>query len=343
MEQGVLPGAAWWVESAGSVVSRGAVGKASLEPVREPATIDTAYDLASLTKPLSTAFLAVLLEQEGILDLETPVSRYLPELQGTPWADASLLHLGVHASGLPAWLPLYLDGSGRPAYLEAIAGCRPAVEPGRTLYSDLGYILLGFVVEDAAGEGLDTLFRKRIAEPLGIDGVAYAGVTDRFAAAAPTERGNLYEKKMAGALGDRHAWRTEIIRGEVHDANAHGLGGVAGHAGLFGTAEGVAAICREILRQDADRLLRPSAGSGDRTFGLVTAAGSAAARGVLPDGSVGHTGFTGTSIWLDPKEESIRILLTNRVHPEVDETLDFQAVRSRFHALSPGAGSAAHW
>jgi CubicO group peptidase (beta-lactamase class C family) len=321
------------------------VGQAALEPAREPATEETAYDLASLTKSLATALLAVLMEQEGSLDLSAPVSALVPGMAGSPFAEASLLELGTHTARLPAWMPLYLGGGGREECIRRIARSEPAAEAGTALYSDLGYILLGFAVENAAEESLDRLFERRIAGPLGLAATGYAAGTDRFRNAAPTERGNLHERGMAGAAGEGHSWRTEIIRGRVHDGNAHALGGVAGHAGLFSTAAEVAAICREILmhgrlglsHEARRRLLAP--GSAGRTFGLTAAAESTAAGGVLPDDAVGHTGFTGTSLWLDPSGAGFYILLTNRVHPRVDPDLDFQTVRRQFHRLARTTGA----
>jgi len=340
--EGAIPGGSWWVECDRVPVSRGAVGYAALEPGREGATEDTSYDLASLTKPLSTALVAVILEQERILDLEAPVIDYLPELAGSPYAQVSLLDLGAHRSGLPAWAPLYLSGSSRKEYTTAITRCSPAAGKAATLYSDLSYMLLGFALEAASGETLDRLFELKVAGPLEISDVGFAPGGGRFDGAAPTERGNRYEQALAGEAGAGHRWRAGVIRGEVHDCNAHGLGGVAGHAGLFGTARGVAAICREIMwperlglsRAARERLMTPTTASGNRTFGMVTARGSAAARGALPDAAPGHTGFTGTSMWLDPGSECFYILLTNRVHPEVAPGDDFQHVRRKFHELA---------
>ncbi len=162
-----------------------------------------------------------------------------------------------------------------------------------------------------------------------------------FGDAAPTERGNAYERGLAGPAGRAHGWRTGILRGQVHDANAHALGGAAGHAGLFGTAGEVARLGRELLRPERiplgdrarGRLFDVVPKSLGRTVGMVAASGSMATRGLLPERAVGHTGFTGTSCWLDPDAGRLFVLLTNRVHPVVSDR-DFQPVRRGFHRLA---------
>ncbi len=334
-----MPGASWWVGRLERAASRGAVGR--LAAGGEPVLQETPFDLASLTKPLATAPLLALLEQEGTLDLEAPLDSYLPGTRGSPLGRRTLLALATHTAGLPPWAPLYLRSRSLDGYVAEIAGRPPAVAPGRTLYSDLGYILLGAVLERAAHKGLDELFLDRVAGPLGLARVGFATATRRFPDAAATERGNHYERALAGEAGATHAWRADIAHGEAHDGNAHGLGGVAGHAGLFGTAAEVARIGCELLRpgplglgeRACARLLRVAPPSDGRTVGLVLAAWSRAGRGVLPDEAPGHTGFTGTSLWLDPSAGGCYVLLTNRVHPRVPER-DFQALRRAFHRLA---------
>jgi CubicO group peptidase (beta-lactamase class C family) len=336
-----MPGAVWWVEGPGGPVSRGAIGQAQLEPRPEPADEARPYDLASLTKPLVTAPLLALAEQSGELALTDPVSRWLPELERSPYANSSLLSLATHTAGLQAWAPLCALAADLDGFLARIAETSPAAGEGAVVYSDLGYILLGAALERSSGDRLDRLFASRIASPLRLESTRFAPPRARCDAAAPTEHGNLYEREMAGELGERYAWRAHMLRGEVHDANADGLGGIAGHAGLFGTAEELARIARELLqpaRLDLDmraqaRLLKPAPGGCGRTVGWVTAARSTAAAGVLPDDAPGHTGFTGTSIWLDPRGRRFYVLLTNRVHPGVSPR-DFQPVRLGFHRVA---------
>lgn len=339
-DDGRVPGAAWHVQTPEGPVE-GAAGLEGLEPddARRPATTATRYDLASLTKVLATAPLAVLLAADGSLDLDAPASRLLAPLRGTAWAETTLRALARHESGLPAWRPFHLVARRREAMIEAIAATPPVVAPGRTIYSDLGYILLGAALEVAADAPLDRLFAERIAGPLGVPQLGYRrGGGD--ATAAPTERGNEYERRLARATPGAGGFRRELIRGAVHDGNAWALDGVAGHAGLFGSVEEVAALARELLAPSVlpldgaarDALLVAPAGS-TRTFGFVTAAGSGAARGILDDAAPGHTGFTGTSLWLDPESSWFAVLLTNRVHP-VAADRSFQPVRRAFHRLA---------
>ena len=345
VRQGLMPGAVFLVERSGEVAS-GAIGAARIEPSPRPLTVATPFDLASLTKALVTAPLLALLEQDGALDLDAPLAEHLPRFSDSPYGTASLLTLAAHGAGLPAWRPLFLDEETLESYLERIARLEPAVNPGETLYSDLGYIVLGAVLEQVAGTTLDRLFRERIAEPLGLERAGFAVGGRGFKSAAATERGNAYEREMSGRSGEDHPWRSRVIEGQVHDANAHGLGGVAGHAGLFGDVGDLALLGRWLLdggpptlgTRARARLLRPVAGAVGRTVGWLLAGHSAAARDVLPDDAPGHTGFTGTSIWLDPRHGATFVLLTNRVHPEVT-AYDFQQVRHEFHRLAARAAA----
>jgi CubicO group peptidase (beta-lactamase class C family) len=339
--EGRMPGAVWWVEGPDGPADHGAVGNSSVEPAKAPLAEETPFDLASLTKPLCTALILVLLEQDRSLDLSSPAGSFLDELRGSAAGEASLLSLATHTAALPAWRPLYLHSSTVEGYLARIAEQPLTGHPGGVQYSDLGYIVLGAVLERVTGLSLDRLFEERIAGPLALARCGFAAGPDRFADAAAAERGNEYEREMAGNAGKGFAWRSSVIRGEPHDGNAWALGGVAGHAGLFGAAAGVVAIAREMLRPGAlalgpaarGRLLAAAPGSADRTVGFVTAAGSSAVRGLLPAEAPGHTGFTGTSLWLDPDGGRIFVLLTNRVHPTVPRR-DFRTVRRGFHRLA---------
>ena len=244
---GAMPGAAYWVGGPEGPLLRGFAGQASIEPAREPLDEGTPFDLASLTKPLATALLAVLLDRDRKLSLEATLGSAFPELRSSSYGQATLADAAFHRAGFPPWKPLYLEGDTPEAYLRSIGATPPAGPAGTTLYSDLGYILLGFAVERAGGNSLAALFDDRIARPLGLTLCGFAGRGDRFRLAAATERGNGYERRLAGAGADPGAFRVAMIRGAVHDGNAWGLGGVAGHAGLFGTAEDVARIALAIL------------------------------------------------------------------------------------------------
>jgi CubicO group peptidase (beta-lactamase class C family) len=345
IDGGAAPGASWWVGGPVGPASHGAYGRAAIEPAVLDLTEETPFDLASLTKPLATALLAVLLERERRLSLVATLGSILPEIRESPWGGATLRDAAAHRTGLPAWKPLYLEGSTREDYLRAIAALPATDTPGATLYSDLGYLLLGFALERVMGASLDRLFDERIAHPLRLARTGFPGRGDSFADAAATERGNAYERHLAG---DRppDGFRRDVIRGHVHDGNSWGLGGVAGHAGLFGTAGDVARIAIAILeparlgrpRGATDAMLHPVGGEGTRTIGFVLARDTESVRGILPDDAVGHYGFTGTSVWIDPHGERVFVLLTNRVHPEVPAR-DFVSTRRGFHAVAAGIAS----
>jgi CubicO group peptidase (beta-lactamase class C family) len=311
-----------------------------LEPRVEPLAHETPFDLASLTKPLSTAIVSVLLEREGKIDLSHAVSRWLPELARGPYASVTLADLGAHRGGFPAWRPIYLDAGDRDGYVRRIAQEAPVGPPDGTVYSDLAYILLGVAIERAAGETLDALFVRLVAAALGLRRTGYARRGSDFADAAATERGNEYERAMAGESGRSFGWRTGVLRGEVHDANASALGGVAGHAGLFAPVEEVVSIASAVLdpsrlglgRSESLRWVGPTA-PGTRTFGWMPVLEADSARGILDPDAVGHFGFTGTSIWIEPGRRAVHALLTNRVHPDVPAE-PFTAVRRGFHAAA---------
>ena len=205
----------------------------------------------------------------------------------------------------------------------------PSSRGKKVEYSCLGYILLGLVLERVAGKRLDALFRERIARPLGLRRTRFRPPASWKVRVAPTEKGNALEKATAGRMGLRSSvpWRARVLHGECHDGNTYHLGGVAGNSGLFSTAWDLYVIARSLLRPDDGRVIseslkrlifRDATGSlrGGRTFGWKTAAVSPEAR-PLSGSAVGHNGFAGTSLWIDPKGRGVYILLTNRVHPKV--------------------------
>jgi CubicO group peptidase (beta-lactamase class C family) len=342
VRRGAMPGVAWWVGDARGAIASGAAGHAAIEPDPAPLAKDAPFDLASLTKPLATALLAMIFERERRLSLETPLGAIFPELRASPFGGSTLRDAAAHRAGLPAWSPLYMAGTTREAYVTAIAACDRQGASGETLYSDLGYILLGFAVERAAGAPLDALFAERIAHPLRLARCGFSARGGSFGDAAATERGNFYEKALAGAAAPPDRFRAEVPRGQVHDGNAWGLGGVAGHAGLFAPAAEVAAIAVAILDPlrlglsagALDPMLHPVAdGEGIRTVGFLRAGDAASVCDILPDDAVGHAGFTGTSLWIDVTRPRVYVLLTNRVHPSVPKA-PFTATRRGFHALA---------
>jgi CubicO group peptidase (beta-lactamase class C family) len=317
---GSFPSAVGLVGDDGAVLDIAAVG----------ARNDTRFDLASLTKVLSTAPLAALAARGG-LEWERPIGHYLPDFRRTRFEGLRVWHLAAHVSGLPAWRPLYASGFGPDAYRRALAALEPEAAPGaRVLYSDLGILIFGEILEEVLSEPLDRAFAREIAVPAG--SAARFGPIEDPEDVAPTERGNQHERLMCEALGVRFAgFRTETIRGEAHDANAHFRGGVAAHAGLFGAAEDVWRLARQWLA-GPEEFLRDWTPESPESRGLFwqRKRGAGSAIEAFSEASVGHTGFTGTSVWIEPDRRRIFVLLSNRVHPEVRDT-DFNAVRRRFH------------
>ncbi|HJQ27125.1 MAG TPA: serine hydrolase domain-containing protein [Blastocatellia bacterium] len=366
--RGAFPGAQYVIGEAGDVVFEGALGQAVIEPERLPATTETIYDLASLTKPLVTALLAVIADERGLWDLRAPAADYLSELR--PCARrVTLIDLLTHTSGLPNWRPLYLETREPAAVPAYIAGLVDEVSEGPPLpviYSDLNYILLGTALERITGLTLDRLARQEIIEPLGLKRTAFNPPGEWQREIAATERGQSFECANAACdvetrgRGDAekeaiitaspcprapvsHQWRDEVIWGEVHDGNAHYLGGVAGHAGLFSTAREVFQIANQFLpgsRLVSERGLRwftenltPGRATA-RSIGWVLAATADCSAGAaLPPTAIGHNGFTGTSVWMDPAARRVFVLLTNRIHPSIGP-IDMKGVRQRFNTLA---------
>jgi CubicO group peptidase (beta-lactamase class C family) len=304
--RGPIPGAAAAIDDRMACFGR-------TEPNGPAVTPDTWYDLASLTKVLCTTPLVLDAIGEGRLDPASPVRELLPEvawLQPQPnLGDATILQLATHTSGLPAWQPLYTFGLDRPTLLARLLHTPLEGPAGTIVYSDLGFMLLGHILERVRGQRLDQLVRGLFARVALEDHLAYSPPMD--APIAPTET---------------DPWRGKLLRGEVHDENACALGGIAGHAGLFGTLRGVCGFARALL---GGRLHSPAvveylsrehahAAPPDqerRGFGWALAFPGWSGGDFMSPRSIGHTGFTGTGIWIDLERGRFTALLTNRVHP----------------------------
>jgi CubicO group peptidase (beta-lactamase class C family) len=322
-----FPGGVVAIGRDGALVHLRAFGRLSYDPGALAVKTDTIYDLASLTKVVVTTTMAMILVDEGKLDVGKPVSAFLPRFQGPGKDQVTVWHLLTHSSGLDWWAPLYKDVKGKEAYVERIQAMELVYAPGaKSVYSDLGLILLGEILERVAGESIEAFARKRIFEPLGMKDTLYRPGPGLLVRIAPTEQ---------------DPWRGKVVRGEVHDENAFALGGVAPHAGLFGTAPGLARFAqmlvnggvfehhRIVSRETLERFTRragipgstralgwdtPCAGEGPRSSRYGTP-GYSSAGSLFSTRSFGHTGFTGTSLWIDPERKLFVILLTNRVHP----------------------------
>jgi len=349
LAQGVFTAAVALVGCQGELLWQSACGRVSQDPYSPPATLDTVFDLASLTKPLATSLALMLLMARGRLTLETSLGEVLPASWLPPdKSPLTLKSLLAHRAGLPAWRPFYREvkaapDSDRPTLLARLAALEPLeYEPETaTLYSDLGFMLLKAVVEEVSGQDLDSFCRGELYRP---GGLLTLGFTPKK---QPGGAAFTYAATEEGLIPGRG------ISGEVHDENAWAAGGVAGHAGLFGTGPEVftlaaallwtyqgeavlEAISQEVVRQ----FLTPVA-PGARTpgFDVPTPGISSAGRYFSPQ-SVGHTGFTGTSLWLDLDCGQMVVLLTNRVHlGRYNDTI--KAFRPRFHeAVSRALGCA---
>jgi CubicO group peptidase (beta-lactamase class C family) len=314
IEQGRLPGAVVLVVRQGKVAFRKAYGLRSKQPAEVPMTADTVFDLASLTKPVATATSVMILLEWGKLALTDRVSRHLPEFGQNGKDRITVEQLLLHTSGLIADNPVADYRDGREKALERVYRLSPVREPGtRFVYSDVNFIVLGELVGRVTGEPLDAFARKHIFEPLGLRDTTFRPGKALAERAAPTE-------KREGR------W----MRGEVHDPRAYLLGGVAGHAGLFSTADDLAVYAQMILNGGSyggQRILSPATArlmtaprpvpGGLRALGWDVQTAFSSNRGsIFPVGSFGHTGFTGTSIWIDPGSQTAVIFLSNRVHPD---------------------------
>lgn len=353
-DQGAYAGAVALVACEGTVVLWRATGWAVLEPERIPMAADTIFDLASLTKVVATLPSILRLVQDGAISLDLPVGNVLPEF-GTsgPKREITIRRLLSHCSGLPAWLPLYLDHVGPDAYVAAITRTALVARPGeRVVYSDLGFILLGEVIRRVSGANVADFAAREVFTPLGLRHTRFcplAAIRHRIAA---TERQNATEIEMCGERAAGFAgWRQGVIWGEVHDQNAYcGLGGVSGHAGLFGSASdllrygqmwlqrgawGGRQVIDEALVDESTRSLAPGRGLG----WVLSPPDDDAARDHPGRGlsahAYGHTGFTGTSLWLDSERQMVLVLLTNRLHPE--RRPEIAAIRPAFHDKAASA------
>ena len=329
----------------GELLWQAATGRVSRDPESPPTTPDTIFDLASLTKPLATTLAVILLAERGLLSLATTLGEVLIDT----WLPAgkrplTLKSLLAHRAGLPAWRPFYeqvlaAPPAARPNLLIRLAAAEPLeyAPETATLYSDLGFMILQAVVEKVSGQKLDSFCRRELYEPLGLEVLGFQ----------PKLR--LPGEQFTWAATDDIATPGCPALGEVHDDNARAAGGVAGHAGLFGTGPEVFALVAMLYRayhgrvagldispETVRRFLTPVA-PGARTpgFDVPTPGQSSAGRYFSPR-SVGHTGFTGTSFWLDLDSGQMVVLLTNRVHLN-RENDHIKAFRPRFHEAASRA------
>jgi CubicO group peptidase (beta-lactamase class C family) len=331
-----FPGATLAVGYRGKV-SLHSFGKQTYEAKSRNIAIDTMYDIASLTKVVATTTIVAKLAEGDFpvrLDLDANVERYLPEWSSGPQPEwrrrVTVRHLLTHTSGLPPFKEYWRTSKSKRDTLDKIFAEPLDYEPGtKEVYSDLGIILMAEIIERLTGQRLDTLAREYIFSPLAMSNTMFKPPKKLWPEIAPTEIDNQY--------------RHRLIQGEVHDENAAAIGGVSGHAGVFSTAPDLAAFCQMLLNGGVyahQRILRRATISefmepqqlsgGTRTLGWAVPTEGGSSGHFMGPHTFGHTGFTGTSIWIDPDRQLFVVLLTNRVHP-TRENQKLAKVRPALH------------
>ena len=308
---GGYPGASVVVGRRGAAVLERGFGRLSWESESSPVIAErTIYDLASLTKVVGTTTAVMILFDEGKIHLDDPVSRYVPEFSGGDKDLVTVRMLLEHRSGLPAGRDLWRTAHSPAEAREQVISTSHVYKPGdRYIYSDLGADMLGFVVEAASGQPLDQFLASRVWAPL--------GMTDTFFRPADSVRSRVAPTEVDPPRG-------YPLQGEVHDENAYALGGVAGHAGLFSTASDLSVFAQMMLNggeyggtrivADSTVALFTKRAAGSRALGWDTCDGDGSCGKYLSSRAYGHTGYTGTSLWIDPDHDIFVVLLTNRVH-----------------------------
>ncbi len=323
LAENVFPGGVLLVFREGTILFFEAYGYANIFSKRA-VTRDTIFDLASVTKPLATTLAVMKLAEQGKLETEQNLGDVLPQFRGTEKAQIKIKHLLGHNSGLPDHRPYYealreIRPDMRRGVLKEFLLNEPLISPagGKTVYSDLGFMILGWVIEHLSGTRLDRFVNETVFSPLGLKTLFFADVEK-------PRQGNFAATELC-------PWRNKVLEGLVHDDNAYAAGGIEGHAGLFGTAGEMCVLLSELLKAFHGRfsacvfhrnILKAFFRRGkdtDRALGFDMPARQDASCGhYFSDRSVGHLGFTGTSFWTDLDRCISVILLTNRVHPSRD-------------------------
>ncbi|HVE58852.1 MAG TPA: serine hydrolase domain-containing protein [Pyrinomonadaceae bacterium] len=376
IDENDFPSAVYLVAERGKIIFQDALGLAIVEPIRVEAKLTTIYDLASLTKVLVTGLLCAKLIERGVLNLQDKISKYFGEFEREEKREITIENLLTHTSGFRGWFPFYLfinrkeKRSIKDDVLFQIINL-PLENPinKKVVYSDLNFILLGFLLEKIHGKSLDCIAKEEIFKPLQLRNTFYNPPRSRREEFAASEFGNYHEKKTCFELGYlnsfydardykreqeagidvmEYIWRDYQICGEVHDGNCWFMDGVSGHAGLFSNAEETFKIAQQFLAEESV-LLKTETCALFRTnftpglnearsigFQLAETPESTASPALAKD-SFGHLGFTGTSLWIEPESERIFILLTNRTHAHELPFVNINSVRRKFHELAQAA------
>jgi serine-type D-Ala-D-Ala carboxypeptidase len=349
---GTTPGAVICVSHRGQLIWHRAYGMAAITPIRRPMQRETLFDLASLTKVIATTSLLLWAQQDGLCELDDRLQQFYPHLPPTGIGTVTLRQLLTHTGGLSAWRPFYrellplplpTDDAASAAQRRRQITCAILQQPleyvpgAQVLYSDLGFILLGTLLEQLYGQPLSTLFLHKVAQPLSLSHIAYRPL----GLDSP-----LPHTATAYAATEACSWRGRVLAGEVHDENAAAMGGIAGHAGLFATAQEVWRFAQALLdtaagkrqwlqpaRLQASWQRQPMPSGTTRALGWDTPTpGTSTAGDYFSSRAIGHLGFTGTSMWIDPEQDIIIILCTNRVHPTRQAT-GIRRLRPAVHNL----------
>ena len=357
IDAGEFPSAVYLVAEGDKVLTRDALGFAVVEPEKIPASLDTIYDLASLTKVLATGLLCAKLMDKGSLELGDKLSKY--SLPGFEQSEIRIEQLLTHTSGFAAWRPFYLLARGDELsnadklsqVLAMIGGEDPEYKAGKkVVYSDLNFLILQGLIESLYGKSLRDAFEDDIARPLNLENTYFCPPHSKQKRIAASEKGNGYERAIVSDTYpqleiDKAGFRSDTIWGEVHDNNCHFLGGVAGHAGLFSTVRETWEIAKQFLPSTTQLLKAETCGlfTQNLTPGLNQARSVAFQLAETPDStagtslaksSFGHLGFTGTSLWIDPDTERGFVLLTNRTHNRALPFADLKETRQKFHQIA---------
>ncbi len=340
VQEHVFPGASFGVLQGGRRLAQGSVGGFTYDPDSPRVLPTTIFDLASVSKAIATTSMAMLLWERGHLDLDEPVGARLPKFLRSSLDAAdpdprrrqiTTRMLLSHCSGLPAYAPLYQHCHSVSDLLDACLTMPLESPPGtRAVYSDIGFIVLGHLLETLAGERLDSFCRREVFAPLGMDSTVYRPSTELKPSIPPTSTGD--------------SFRPRVLQGEVHDNNCWVLDGVSGHAGVFSNVPDILSLAGCLLRRDGT-LFRPETISlfitrrqpppqSDWALGWDTPSVSSSSGNFFSAHSIGHLGYTGTSLWIDFEKDLAVVLLTNRTYPAVGTDIaskQIQMVRPRFH------------
>tara|TARA_B100000749_G_scaffold99749_1_gene76062 strand:- start:428 stop:1456 length:1029 start_codon:yes stop_codon:yes gene_type:complete len=312
-----FPGAVALIVEDNNVLYHKAFGNRMVRPKILPMETDTIFDLASLTKPIVISTLIMKLVEMKLVNLDEPVQYYLPEVKHN---RISILDLLTHRSGYPAWTAIYLNITSNDKVLEYLGQIKLTYETGKkVIYSCLGYILLGILIERTTDMQLDQLTKEWICDPLQMTNTFYNPPENVVSQCAATEDSNSFERQKADKY-QGYDWRDGVIIGKVHDENANYLNGVSGNAGLFSTTWDLGKFCQMLIDGGRQILNQNSINQISNVYTKELNSPRGIGWVVLKDKSLYHTGFTGTAIRLNLKKKTYEILLTNRVHPDASNT-----------------------